>query len=54
MIPRIKSVKAMDDYILYVIFDDGKSVLYDVKEDPTAARASAPRKRPTIRVSVIV
>lgn len=23
----------MDDYILYVIFDDGKSVLYDVKED---------------------
>lgn len=23
----------MDDYILHVIFDDGKSVLYDVKED---------------------
>lgn len=33
MIPRIKSVKPMDEYVLQVVFDDGKSVLYDVKED---------------------
>lgn len=33
MIPRIKSVKPLDNYILQVIFDDGKEVLYDVKED---------------------
>ncbi len=33
MIPRIKSVKPMKDYALEVIFDDGKKVLYDVKED---------------------
>jgi hypothetical protein len=33
MIPRIKTVKPLDDYILYVVFDDGKKVLYDVKED---------------------
>lgn len=33
MIPRIKSVKPLDNYVLHVIFDDGKDVLYDVKED---------------------
>lgn len=33
MIPRIKSVKPMNDYCLEVIFDDGRNVLYDVKED---------------------
>ena len=33
MIPRIKELKILDDYILYVIFDDGKTVEYDVKED---------------------
>lgn len=33
MIPRIKSVKSMDNYNLHVVFDDGKSVLYDVNED---------------------
>ena len=33
MIPRIKSVKPMDNYTLQVVFDDGKNVLYDVKED---------------------
>lgn len=33
MIQRIKSVKPMDDYTLHVVFDDGKSVVYDVKED---------------------
>lgn len=33
MIPRIKAVKTLPDYRLGVQFDDGKIVLYDVKED---------------------
>lgn len=33
MIPRIKKLEALDDYVLYVVFDDGKIVEYDVKED---------------------
>lgn len=33
MIPRIKELKPLDDYLLQVLFDDGKEVLYDVKDD---------------------
>ena len=33
MIPRITSIQAMPDYMLSVSFDDGRRVLYDVKED---------------------
>ena len=33
MIPRIKEVKPLPDYSLSVTFDDGKSVVYDVKDD---------------------
>lgn len=33
MIPRIKSVQPLHDYMLSVVFDDGKRVVYDVKED---------------------
>lgn len=33
MIPRIKSLEPMDNYCLRVLFDDGKAVLYDVKDD---------------------
>ena len=33
MIPRIKSVTPLDNFILHTIFDDGKEVFYDVKED---------------------
>ena len=33
MIPRIKEVKPSPDYSLSVTFDDGKSVIYDVKDD---------------------
>lgn len=33
MIPKIKQVKTLDNYMLHVVFDDGKAVLYDVKED---------------------
>ena len=33
MIPRIKTLSTLDDYLLSVEFDDGKKVIYDVKED---------------------
>lgn len=33
MIPRIKSVKPIENYILDVVFDDGKAVYYDLKDD---------------------
>ena len=33
MIPRIKHIESQNDYILRVVFDDGKIVRYDVKED---------------------
>ena len=33
MIPRIKNVTPMPNYCLRVVFDDGKAVLYDVKDD---------------------
>lgn len=33
MIPRIKSLKPLDNYMLHVVFDDGKEVVYDVKDD---------------------
>ena len=32
-LPRIKSVEALPDYRLSVVFDDGKAVVYDVGED---------------------
>ena len=33
MKPRIKEVKPLPDYNLSVTFEDGKSVIYDVKDD---------------------
>lgn len=33
MIPRIKTITPLDNFILRVVFDDGKTMLYDVKED---------------------
>lgn len=33
MIPRIRKVTPLENYMLHVIFDDGKTVLYDVKDD---------------------
>ena len=33
MIPRIKSIRPLQDYMLQVCFDDGAEVLYDVKDD---------------------
>ena len=32
-LPRIKDITPQPDYILRVVFDDGNTVLYDVKED---------------------
>lgn len=33
MIPRIKEIKPLDDYKLYVKFEDGTAVIYDVTDD---------------------
>lgn len=33
MITRIKDIKALDNFILLVIFDDNKIVEYDMKDD---------------------
>lgn len=33
MIQRIKSVQPLPDYMLSIVFDNGRHVLYDVKED---------------------
>ncbi|MBR5225048.1 MAG: DUF2442 domain-containing protein [Clostridia bacterium] len=33
MIPRIKVLKPLPGFLLDVLFDDGRRVLYDVKED---------------------
>ncbi len=33
MIKKIKTIKPLKNYILFVVFEDGKSGLYDVKED---------------------
>ncbi len=33
MIPRIKTLRALDGFLLDVEFDDGKRVLYDVNDD---------------------
>jgi len=33
MIPRIRELKPLDNYVLQVSFDDGKVVLYDVEDD---------------------
>ena len=33
MIPKIKIIKPLDDFLLLVSFDDGRKVMYDLKED---------------------
>lgn len=33
MIPRIKSVKPLENYIIHVVFDDGRDCLYNVGDD---------------------
>jgi hypothetical protein len=33
MIPKIKNIEPLDNFILHVIFDDGKNVLYDLNDD---------------------
>lgn len=33
MIPRIKSLAVLDNFLLGVEFEDGKKVIYDVKDD---------------------
>lgn len=33
MIPRIKSIQPLENFVLLVEFDDGNRVFYDVKDD---------------------
>ena len=33
MIPRIKSVKPLENFMLEIVFDEGKKVVYDMNED---------------------
>ena len=33
MIPKIKTVVALENYQLHVSFDDGRNVIYDVNDD---------------------
>lgn len=44
MIPKIASIQPMPDYLLSVSFDDGRRVLYDVKEDMELPGYSALRE----------
>ena len=39
MIPRIKSVKPLNGYLLHVIFDDGKDCIYDVNDDINTSKS---------------
>ena len=38
MIPRIKSIKPLQVYLLNVIFDDGKDCIYDFNDDINAIK----------------
>ena len=33
MLPKIKNITPLPDFCLRVVFDDGKSVVYDMKDD---------------------
>ena len=46
MIRKIISIQPMPDYLLRVTFDDGKHVLYDMKEDTGLPGYSALRDVP--------
>lgn len=39
MIPKIKSIRPLQDYLLQVCFDDGVKVLYDLKDDIKTLKA---------------
>ena len=46
MIRRIRSVQPCPDLVLSIVFDDGRRVLYDVKEDLTLPGYDALRNVP--------
>lgn len=48
MICRIRNVTPLPDYKLYIVFDDGKRIMYDVKEDMTLPGYDALRTIPTL------
>ncbi|MBO5905811.1 MAG: DUF2442 domain-containing protein [Kiritimatiellae bacterium] len=39
MIPRIKDIQPLENYKLFVRFDEGKEVVYDVGEDISSIKA---------------
>ena len=41
MLPKIKTIQTDEDYTLRVTFDDGKSVIYDVKDDMESIKTYA-------------
>ena len=47
MFPKIKELKPMKDYKLYVVFDNGKSVVYDVKDDINSIKDFKPLETET-------
>ncbi len=42
MIPRIRQISVLDNDILWVEFDDGHKVMYDVKDDITTIPSFRP------------
>lgn len=44
MIPKIKELKVLKNYILQVAFDDGREVIYNVEEDISAIKSYEPLK----------
>ena len=52
MIPKIASLKPTSDLLLQVVFDDGITVLYDVKEDLGLPGYQSLRSEPGLSESV--
>ena len=50
MIPRIKMVEPMPNYKLKVLFDDGQTVIYDVKEDSNAIFGANKNNKITFKI----
>ena len=44
MIPKIKSVNPLKNYLLQVVFDDGKECIYDVNDDINTIKGYADLK----------
>lgn len=45
MIPRIKSVTPLENFMLHVIFDDGRDCIYDLSDDMKKLKGYADLKK---------